>query len=102
MDTQQDEYQELGDMLRKVSDDWNDGKCRGISPTIITTASRFIAEILSPRIPLSKEEASKYFHLSTRQFDRYVRLGKIPRGKKVAGFTSLVWYRDDLSKVNLE
>ena len=97
-----DEYIKLGNMLRQASADWDEGKCKGISPNIISSATDFVANILSPKIPLNKEQASKYFHLSTRQFDRYIRLGKIPRGKKVAGYTSLVWYRNDLSHVNLK
>lgn len=96
-----DEYIKVGNLLRQASADWDEGKCKDIDQNIISIASEFISGIISPKVPLNKEQASKYFHLSTRQFDRYVRLGKIPRSKKIAGFASLVWYRDDLCRVRL-
>lgn len=45
---------------------------------------------------LSKYEAYRYLNVSRATFDNYVREGKLPRGKKEAGFKELSWDRKDL------
>lgn len=45
---------------------------------------------------LSKYEACRYLNVSRATFDNYVRAGKIPRGKKIAGFKELSWSRKEL------
>lgn len=45
---------------------------------------------------LSKYEACRYLNVSRATFDNYVRAGKIPRGKKAAGFKELSWSRKEL------
>lgn len=45
---------------------------------------------------LSKYEACRYLNISRATFDNYVRAGKIPRGKKIAGFKELSWSRKEL------
>lgn len=45
---------------------------------------------------LSKYEACRYLNVSRATFDNYVRAGKIPKGKKVAGFKELSWSRKEL------
>lgn len=46
---------------------------------------------------LSKEQACLYLNgLSRSRFDDLVREGKIPKGRKVAGYKELRWYKDDL------
>ena len=45
---------------------------------------------------LSKYEACRYLNVSRATFDNYVREGKLPRGKKEAGFKELSWDRKDL------
>lgn len=47
---------------------------------------------------LSKAEACSYMNTQRSNFDKYVREGKIPRGKKKKGSTALVWYKDELIK----
>ena len=42
----------------------------------------------------SKKEAYDYLHMSRASFDKKVREGKIPKGKKFPG--KLVWYKKDL------
>lgn len=46
--------------------------------------------------PMSKYQAYTYLNISRAKFDNLVREGKIPRGKKVAGFNELRWYKKDL------
>lgn len=40
---------------------------------------------------LTKQEASDLLGLSVRQFDRYVRQGKIQKGRKFRNKTNLFW-----------
>lgn len=50
---------------------------------------------------LSKYQAAQYMNMSTRQFDRYIGYGIIPKGKKAPGFKELSWSKKDLDKVNI-
>ena len=45
---------------------------------------------------LSKYQACKYLNMSRATFDNYIRDGKIPRGKKEAGFKELFYLESDL------
>ena len=47
---------------------------------------------------LSKYKAYEYLNVSRATFDNYVRAGKIPRGKKEAGYKELSWSKKDLDK----
>lgn len=96
-----DAYEQLGVVLEQANRDYKEGKCRHLSPSIIASIVSVLSGIISPETPLNREQASLYFHLSTRQFDRYVALGKIPKDKKIAGFTERVWYRSELSQITL-
>ena len=44
----------------------------------------------------SKYQACKYLNMSRATFDNYVREGKIPKGKKEAGFKELLWKESEL------
>ena len=48
--------------------------------------------------PLSKYQAYTYLNISRATFDNLVREGKLPKGKKQAGFKELCWYKKDLKK----
>ena len=48
---------------------------------------------------LSKYSACRYLNVSRATFDNYVREGKLPRGKKEAGFKELSWDRKDLDEL---
>ena len=45
---------------------------------------------------LSKYQACKYLNMSRSTFDKYVREGKIPKGKKEAGFKEIFWNESEL------
>lgn len=47
-------------------------------------------------VPMSKYQAYTFLNISRATFDNYVRDGRLPHGKKVAGFKELVWYKKDL------
>ena len=45
---------------------------------------------------LSKYQACTYLNMSRATFDKYIRDGKIPKGKKEAGFKELFYLESDL------
>lgn len=47
---------------------------------------------------LSKYQACEYLNINRATFDNYIRNGKIPRGKKEAGFKELFYLESDLRK----
>lgn len=47
---------------------------------------------------LSKYKACQYLNVSRATFDNYVREGKLPKGKKVAGFNELSWTKKELDE----
>ena len=53
-------------------------------------------------IPMSKYQAYTFLNISRATFDNYVREGKLPKGRKVAGFKELMWYKKDLIKYSKE
>lgn len=59
---------------------------------------RFLHEIANKDEPISKAQACGYVRVSRATFDRLVACGKLPKGKKIKGFTELVWYEKDLDK----
>ena len=46
----------------------------------------------------SKYQACKYLNISRATFDKYIREGKIPKGKKEAGFKELFYMESELRK----
>ena len=45
---------------------------------------------------LSKYQSCEYLNMSRANFDKYIREGKIPKGKKEAGFKELFWEESEL------
>ena len=45
---------------------------------------------------LSKYQACKYLNMSRATFDKYIREGKIPKGKKEIGFKEIFWNEREL------
>lgn len=59
---------------------------------------KFLHEIANKDEPISKAEACSYVRVSRATFDRLVKEGRLPKGKKRKGWTELVWYEKDLDK----
>jgi hypothetical protein len=59
---------------------------------------KVLKESLRKDVPMSKYQAYNYLNISRATFDNLVREGKLPRGKKIAGFKELVWFKKDLMK----
>lgn len=51
---------------------------------------------------MSKYQACSYLNISRATFDNWVRDGKLPEGKKEAGFKELFWEKKDLIKIKNE
>ena len=49
---------------------------------------------------LSKYQAAQYLNLNTKQFDYLVSTGRIPQGRKQAGFKEKFWYKKDLEHLS--
>lgn len=47
---------------------------------------------------LSKYQAYTYLNISRASFDNMVREGKLPKGKKIAGFKELRWSRKEIDE----
>lgn len=57
---------------------------------------KYIRELTDQDKRLSKYQACQYLNVSRATFDNYVREGKLPRGKKDAGFKELSWSKKEL------
>lgn len=57
---------------------------------------KYLREFTDQTERLSKYKACQYLNVSRATFDNYVREGKLPRGKKVAGFNELSYTKKDL------
>lgn len=47
----------------------------------------------------SKYQAYTFLNMSRSNFDRLVREGKIPRGRKIIGYSTLFWREKDIRKL---
>ena len=57
---------------------------------------KYIRELTDEDKRLSKYQACQYLNISRATYDNYVREGKLPRGKKEAGFKELSWSKKEL------
>lgn len=82
-------------LLLKIVDDIDAGNSNineSEAEEIIDTLKR----LTDRQARMSKYEACRYLNISRATFDNYVRDGKIPKGKKTAGFKELSWSRKEL------
>ena len=63
---------------------------------------KVLKEMVRKDVPMSKYQAYTYLNISRATFDNMVRDGKLPKGKKVAGFKELQWTKKDLVKAKKE
>lgn len=77
-------------LMREKADDIEVGNSH-----LTDTEAMDLLHVLAHR-EMSKEEACVYMNERRSNFDRLVREGVIPKGKKVAGFKELRWYEDEL------
>ena len=82
-------------LLLKTIEDIDAGNSNVDEEELVQIA-KAIKAITRKDIPMSKYQAYTYLNISRAKFDNLVREGKIPKGRKVAGFKELRWYKKDL------
>lgn len=90
--------QVIRDILLKIVDDIDAGNSNLDEEEALKTI-KVLKAYVRMDIPMSKYQAYTYLNMSRAKFDNLVREGKIPRGKKVAGFNELRWFKKDLIKI---
>lgn len=82
-------------LLLKVIEDIDTGNCY-IDESEGNKIIEIIKSLSDKTQKLSKYQACTYLNISRASFDNYIREGKIPKGKKEAGFKELFWCKKDL------
>lgn len=87
----------IRELLLKIVDDIDTGNSN-LSDEESIEAIKSLRKYTRKDTPLSKYQAYTYLNMSRAKFDNMVRDGKLPKGKKIAGFKELIWYKRDLNK----
>lgn len=87
----------IGNMLREIADRIDEGSISS-NPEETMQAMEALKSIVDKEQRISKYQACQYLNVSRATFDNYVRDGRLPRGKHVAGFKELSWSKKDLDK----
>ena len=90
--------QTIRKLLVSIIDDIDSGNSNADEEELLEIA-KVIRTVVRKDVPMSKYQAYTYLNISRATFDNLVREGKIPRGKKIAGFKELVWQKKDLKKL---
>lgn len=84
--------------LLQIVDDIDSGNTNASEDELVQAAV-VLKKLLRKDTPISKYQAYTYLGISRATFDNMVREGKIPRGKKVAGFKELQWNKKDIIRI---
>lgn len=90
--------QTIRKLLVSIIDDIDSGNSNADEEELLEIA-KVLRTVVRKDMPMSKYQAYTYLNISRATFDNLVREGKIPRGKKMAGFKELCWYKKDLKKL---
>lgn len=85
----------IRDLLQKVICDIDSGSS-DITPKEALEIIDLLKSYTDRKEKLSKYQACRYLNVSRATFDNYVRAGKLPRGKKEAGWKELPWTKQEL------
>lgn len=85
----------IRDLLLKIVDNIDAGNSN-LSEDEALQAISYLKELTDKEKRLSKYQACQYLNVSRATFDNYVREGKLPRGKKEAGFKELSYSKKEL------
>lgn len=94
-------FQTIKKILLGIVDDIDAGNTNADEEELLEIA-KVLKEMVRKDVPMSKYQAYTYLNMSRARFDNLVREGKIPNGKKVAGFKELQFYKKDLIKAKKE
>lgn len=87
----------LQKLLRKIDEDIDAGNSNITDEEALEIVG-ILKEYTKKDTPMSKYQAYTYLNISRATFDNLVKDGKLPVGKKVAGFKELFWYKRDLDQ----
>lgn len=90
-----DILQILKNELEKIIDNIDAGNSN-ISESDCLALIDSIKELSESKI--SKYQAIKYLNCSIPTFDRLIKEGKLPEGKRQIGFKEKFWYKSDIDK----
>lgn len=82
----------LTKLMREAADNMDAGNSSLTEGEAMTLMGIFCHE------EMSKARACLYLNISRSKFDELVRLGQLPRGKKIMGYKELRWYKDELDE----
>ena len=85
----------IKDQLQRILDNLNNGNS-SINEEDEEELLNCLIKIGEPM--MSKYKAMKYINCSTATFDRLVASGKLPKGKRQAGFKEKFWLKSDIDK----
>lgn len=87
----------IRNLLVKIVDNIDSGNSN-LTENEALELAKVLQSYTDKTIKMSKYQAYQYLNMSRATFDNYVREGKLPRGKKIAGFKELFWERKDLDE----
>ena len=82
-------------LLLKIVDDIDCGNSKATEEEELELI-KVLQAYTDKTVRMSKYQACQYLNMSRASFDNYVREGKLPRGKKEAGFKELFRIQKDL------
>lgn len=85
----------IRNLLAKIIDNIDAGNSN-ITENEALELTKILQSYTDKTIKMSKYQACQYLNMSRASFDNYVREGKLPRGKKEAGFKELFYTQRDL------
>lgn len=87
----------IRNLLVKIVDNIDSGNSN-LTENEALELAKILQSYTDKTIKMSKYQACQYLNVSRATFDNYVREGKLPRGKKEAGFKELFWTQKDLDE----
>lgn len=85
----------IRNILSKIIDDIDCGNSN-LTENEAMELTKVLQSYTDRTIKMSKYQACQYLNISRASFDNHVREGRLPRGKKEAGFKELFWRQKDL------
>ena len=87
----------IRNLLLKIADNIDSGNSN-LTETEALELTKILQSYTDKTVKMSKYQAYQYLNMSRASFDNYVREGKLPRGKKEAGFSEKFWIQKDLDE----
>lgn len=91
----------IRNLLLKIVNDIDAGNSNLSEEQAIELISS-LKELTDKEQRISKYQACQYLNISRATFDNYVKEGKLPKGKKIAGFKEKFWTEKELDQYLLK